>query len=379
MRSACAICGAADIYALPIPHDERSVLSDGRILPRPLAKLGCRACGATFHAVAPPPEEVQGFFDDAYSLPSASPEADRARGAAYAAWITSISGPLGASRLLEVGCGSGALLDALTERHPQLPALGLDPACPAERRGENGRPVLRKGRVDDLPDDESFDVVVAVNVVEHTPDPRAFLAQIGGRLRPGGRMFLVHPSAAPPNVELLFFDHLTTFTPAALAAVLPEGLRIAEHHDAPQTIGDFQLAIVTGANAAPTRLPFASDLEAKRRRHLQAWRQMDAALLRRSKGATSLRLFGATQTASLVRAYAPQVWARTESLAVDQPHDAWLLDRDVVAYDRLRPDPGKPMIVAVAPGRQAAVAQRLTRDGHAAIIWDDLFETVEGG
>jgi SAM-dependent methyltransferase len=86
------------------------------------------------------------------------------------------------ARLLEVGCGDGALLAELVRRGAAEEYAGFDVAEPAiERLRSRGLPGLAEAGVFDgreLPlGDGSFDVGVLSHVLEHADDPATLLAE----------------------------------------------------------------------------------------------------------------------------------------------------------------------------------------------------------
>jgi SAM-dependent methyltransferase len=95
-------------------------------------------------------------------------------------------------RILEVGAGSAGVTEFL-----QHPVTGVDPAFErtAERRTAYLEPVV--GSAESLPfDDESFDVVLSLEMLEHIPAAlrEPSLSEMLRVLRPGGRMIVTFPS-----------------------------------------------------------------------------------------------------------------------------------------------------------------------------------------
>src|SRR5215831_7494494 len=114
--ASCPACGGMR-SVLPLPGP-RSMLSDGRMLDRPLAKDDCSRCGLLGHRHTPDAAEIAGYFREGYTLYAHAPgrPEERARQEAYAEWIAAQIRPRGAVRLLEIGCGNGSLLLALKQR-----------------------------------------------------------------------------------------------------------------------------------------------------------------------------------------------------------------------------------------------------------------------
>jgi len=85
-------------------------------------------------------------------------------------------------RIVDVGCGSGQLLDRLA-RLGYRSLLGADPFIPADTRTPAGVEI-RKSVVADLAG--PFDVVMFNHSLEHVPDPVADLRHAAALLAPGG-------------------------------------------------------------------------------------------------------------------------------------------------------------------------------------------------
>jgi 2-polyprenyl-6-hydroxyphenyl methylase/3-demethylubiquinone-9 3-methyltransferase len=103
--------------------------------------------------------------------------------------------PLDRLRILDVGCGGGLIAEPLARLGARV--TGLDPAVEnieAARRHAAGAGLdidYRAGRVEELATEgRAFDAVVCLEVVEHVPDPAAFLATCAALVRPGGLMLL---------------------------------------------------------------------------------------------------------------------------------------------------------------------------------------------
>jgi SAM-dependent methyltransferase len=88
--------------------------------------------------------------------------------------------------LLDVGCGYGHLLARFQDRY-ELYGVELSEHAAAEARSRLPRAhVLRADLQRGLPFRERFDVVLAINVIEHLPDPRAGVRALREALVPGG-------------------------------------------------------------------------------------------------------------------------------------------------------------------------------------------------
>lgn len=96
-------------------------------------------------------------------------------------------------RLLEIGCGQGDLLKSV-HNNPRFAAQGLDYG---KRRVQYAREIGLDAREGDIESqgfaDNTFDLVVALHVIEHVHDLHSTIAEIRRVLKPGGLFFAVCP------------------------------------------------------------------------------------------------------------------------------------------------------------------------------------------
>jgi len=124
------------------------------------------------------------------------------------------------TRVLDVGCGSGLLVYALTMAGVET-AVGVDPFAPADRTFDNGARVLRR-ELDEIED--QYDLIMYHHSFEHVVDPRASLLAAERVLSPGGRILIRMPTVSSDAYEQYGSDwiqldpprHLTLFSRAGV-------------------------------------------------------------------------------------------------------------------------------------------------------------------
>lgn len=111
-------------------------------------------------------------------------------------------------RYLDVGCGGGGVLVRAREHCSAV--CGIEPQSRWRTQlAELGLDV--RATLDDVPA-AHFDVVTAFHVLEHVPDPLAFLAQLTAKLVPGGTLWIEVPSADDALLTLYECDAFSRFT-----------------------------------------------------------------------------------------------------------------------------------------------------------------------
>jgi 2-polyprenyl-3-methyl-5-hydroxy-6-metoxy-1,4-benzoquinol methylase len=107
---------------------------------------------------------------------------------------------LSGMRVLDVGCGHGYTLFWLAEHFPDMHLEGIDTAADqitgcqkaSQARGFSN---LRfgQGTPYDLPAEATYDLLIAIDVLEHLPDDEAALAAFATALKPGGYLAIHVP------------------------------------------------------------------------------------------------------------------------------------------------------------------------------------------
>ncbi len=226
---ACRICGAVTRPAGTV---------HGRHSDRDYSLARCDECG--YASVTEPWLDFAEIYDERYySGRGADPMVDYRfeldhpeRTIRRYEWegITSVvsdltGGPDPSRRWLDYGCGNGCLVLHLNARGAAA-AVGFEEGSIALDARARGIPMLDAG---DLAAHEgSFDVVTAIEVIEHTLDPIAELRRMRRLLRPGGLLFLTTGNAAPHAERLSDWSyvrpeiHISFFEPRTLERALTD-------------------------------------------------------------------------------------------------------------------------------------------------------------
>jgi protein O-GlcNAc transferase len=197
----CPLCEGSSLMDLRQDDCTRHPLYQAD-LPATISWRGCETCGHIF---------TDGYFDAAglaslfsSANPSQVPGQDTERHRPLAARIVQrVSEVRGAidGRWLDVGVGNGALQTTAEEFGYQTVGLELRQG-PAELLRGLGYDV-RCLELEQLSQDERFDVISMADVLEHVPFPAQALAAARERMNPGGLLFV-----SMPNVDTFVWRQL---------------------------------------------------------------------------------------------------------------------------------------------------------------------------
>jgi 2-polyprenyl-3-methyl-5-hydroxy-6-metoxy-1,4-benzoquinol methylase len=135
------------------------------------------------------------------------------------------------TRWLDFGSGNGGLV-RYCKQHARCCAWGYDQGWITEKAVKMGIPILSAADLHTLKG--SFDVITAIEVLEHLPDPLVELHQIRSLLRPGGLFFFTTGNPAPhrrklfewayvvPEVHISYYEPRTLAKAFAIVGLRPE-------------------------------------------------------------------------------------------------------------------------------------------------------------
>lgn len=203
---------------------------------QPLDNYFCRQCSAQYPLYDGIPcfipgsspsggPDVRQVYDEIY-LNHEDAWVDQGRSTDFINYFCDLARARTQNRILEIGCGEGALLAAMTATRK----FGLDPSINALRRAKSrSDSECAVARSEQLPfPTASFDLVVTVGVMEHFEDPDGATREICRVLSESGHYIaLIQTDLSTPQRMLLKFRQyiFPTFRPIELARWVQKKLR----------------------------------------------------------------------------------------------------------------------------------------------------------
>jgi 2-polyprenyl-3-methyl-5-hydroxy-6-metoxy-1,4-benzoquinol methylase len=190
----------------------------------------CLGCGLLFNSPRLDHDELAQLYGRSYyffNRPD-SPEFDRAV-PMYRRSVALVADQIAQKRTLDIGGGRG-YFPALLKR------LGWD-AKAVEISSDASKYARDKFKLDVFtgtieqysvsPEKQLFPLVTAIDVIEHVPDPNAFIAAAAAVMEPGGVLIVDTPNAAAKNIQIEQITwkgfnpfHIFLFNPDNLAKLL---------------------------------------------------------------------------------------------------------------------------------------------------------------
>ena len=226
LTPACAICGSAEravLYEGPIRTG-----GFGQVSARSHTVFACAGCGAG-HLAVDPVDYDSGDYRTRVDGSDVAQDFHRIHDGEQALKLAKVgTGHLRDAVLMDVGCGGGSFLDLV--KGMCRTTLGIEPT-PSLRAALTAKGHRAFPYCHDVSKDweERVDVAVSFSVIEHLPQPVAFLREIGRLLKPGGRLVVSTPNrrdwlleALPDDYPRFFYRavHAWYFDAASLAGLL---------------------------------------------------------------------------------------------------------------------------------------------------------------
>lgn len=118
--------------------------------------------------------------------------------------------------VLDIGCGTGWIGEPLTREGIEVIGVDNDPGALRDARQRESETIRVNIEASGLPfDDQTFDGVIAKDILEHLVRPGPAVEEISRVLRPGG-VAVVSVPMAKPSVVYDDYTHIRGFTESAV-------------------------------------------------------------------------------------------------------------------------------------------------------------------
>ncbi len=375
--AACPICAGAGVQPLN-SAGPRVLAGDFRQASGWIDNVQCEHCGFGWNRSMMGDGELAAFYsqyakkvhspdeDDLLFGPSAADTETLTTNQArfVAGYVQSRRG-----RVLDIGCGKGAFLQAFTALKPGWTPIGVEPSHEEAALARRHPAVeIHEGMFGDVAfAPRTFDLVTIMHVLEHVARPDQLLRQVHATLKPGGLLFVEVPNVLDSNMfyDLLLVEHLYHFCPETLRRLLMrEGFEVIGEQPS-TTYGALRMVARAGAarrKAAPPVAPVAGR-HARWTKLWEAMGQLTETGAARAAAGRGVALFGAGMTAATWLTYTGLAEVPLAGCFDESPWKVGrkLLNRPVLSVDEIGRHDVDTLLIATIPGSQRAVREKLAQ------------------
>lgn len=226
----CHVCESPDMHVFPHFRHFRRVASDCKPWPKG-GELGvCMACGVTQKLITPSwrkeAEKIYANYNLYHQSPAGTeqPVFDQKNGTPSPRSKQILNSILDyipkEGRMMDVGCGTGAMLSAFSDLCPSLELNGFEPNAkqPEKIQKIPGVKEIFGGHLEAVPG--TFDLISIIHALEHIENPIPLLCKIRDKLTSTGRLLIEVPYFPDNPFDLLITDHCTHFVVPTLVSTL---------------------------------------------------------------------------------------------------------------------------------------------------------------
>lgn len=218
----CNLCGQSRDFAVLWKDDP------------PYRVLKCGHCSLVFVHPQPDPDVLAAHYDPSYYSDWMITQA-RDRAHMWEKRVNRLTRSGRTGRLLDVGCGEGAFLQAAKRRGWQVDGTELSSHAARTASSVLGVNIFRGELVDAPYPSRSFDTITFWHVLEHVRNPMADLSKARDLLRSGGLLIL-----AVPNVHNLVMQATYRLVRGRKMKLFsPEDREVHLYHFSPATIESY--------------------------------------------------------------------------------------------------------------------------------------------
>ena len=216
-KEKCDLCNSSNFKVL-MNLKNQALTSDRRFVKTSLKKIQCQKCGLVFGKVdfnKINPKD----YEKKYSYnPSAkgdtvffTKKGNKERSSHTFDWILENIPKREIERaqiIVEVGCGQGNLLEKFSKKFKTKKIIGFELNKNAIKIGrKKGLDIRNLNELKKI----KADIIISYAVIEHTPSPKKFLAELKNSINPNGIIVIGQPHQNSIYYDIFFVDHLFHF------------------------------------------------------------------------------------------------------------------------------------------------------------------------
>jgi cyclopropane fatty-acyl-phospholipid synthase-like methyltransferase len=257
-------------------------------------------------------------------------------------------------KILDYGCGLGAMISALADAYPYQAIDGLDISRRFEAKLSKLPGFSTLYLAQDPPAAKRWDLITMIHCLEHLPDPVTVLRNLAPMLTDQGRLLIQVPNTEANPFDLLVADHRAHFSAVSLRRLLHRaGYRV---HLMSTGVVATELTVIASPDdtlVAPDTGEMAPEFA---RGHL-AWLAAFREMLQQSSSSEDVGVFGSSVAANWLIPHAPE---RVSHVLDEDPnrHGFELFGCPIIAPDQA--PTGLEVLLPFAPVIARRIAGRLS-------------------